>query len=197
MAQRDWNVTLDRWAYLRMFELNVPFYWCGTRPIMGKRNKGGPYSTSYWVNQEDVLRACKKRVQNFFVYCLTRSKEDPMKFLDAGPQELPGGRRQMWCTGPLCHVAGRQIYQRGPKDFVALRPAEAARAGLADKRVDLYDFAPVAARVKEAPFVLTLLDEPQNAEPNALAFRRLDKNNSYQPIMESVLTNLMASLGRQ
>ncbi len=76
VAQDDWNVKLDRWAYFRMFDVGVPFYWCSTRPIM-KADKGGPFSTSYWADQDKVLRACPLPVQNFFVYCLTKSKADP------------------------------------------------------------------------------------------------------------------------
>ena len=201
MAQDDWNVKLDRWAYFRMFDVGVPFYWCSTRPIM-KADKGGPFSTSYWADQDKVLRACPLPVQNFFVYCLTKSKADPMAFLSSGPHELPDGnllfpgrRRRMWCTGPLCHAAGSGIYRRGEGDFVALTPTDAARAGLAAERVDLFDFVPVAAKPKQAPLVLTLDYEPATAEPNAVAFRRLDKNESYRTIMESVLMNLLASLG--
>ena len=162
VAQDDWNVKLDRWAYFRMFDVGVSFYWCSTRRIM-KADKGGPFSTSYWADQDKVLRACPPPVQNFFVYCLTKSKADPMAFLSSGPHELPDGnllfpgrRRRMWCTGPLCHAAGRGIYRRGEGDFVALTPTDAARAGLAAERVDLFDFVPVAAKPKRAPLVLPL-----------------------------------------
>ena len=51
----------------------------------------------------------------------------------------------MWCTAPLFHAAGRKIYQRGEKDFVALSPPAAEKAGLADKVVRVFDFEPMRA----------------------------------------------------
>ncbi len=58
---------------------------------------------------------------------------------------MPTGPREMWCTAPLFHAAGRKIYQRGEKDFVALSPPAAEKAGLADKVVRVFDFEPMRA----------------------------------------------------
>ena len=111
-GQYDYNSKLDSWAYFRLFEAGVPFYWCTTRPKMTEEKMEGPYSTNYLADQGKVLPPLSRPMQNFFVYCLTRSTADPLAFLDSGPNPLPGGPRHMWCTGPLCHAAGRSIYQR-------------------------------------------------------------------------------------
>jgi hypothetical protein len=197
VPQKDWNVMLDPWAYFRMFDTGVPFYWGSTRPSVKSQSRGGTYSTSYWADQDKVIGACALPVRNYFVHGLTRSTTDPLEFLKSGPHPWPGGQRAMWCTAQLCHAAGRSIYQRGPGDYAALSPADAAAAGLADKRVDLFDFVPVSARAVDAPKVLAIEIQPASAKPNALLFRRLDKDDSYHAIMDRVLTNLLATLGRQ
>jgi hypothetical protein len=140
--QSDYNVGLDVQGYLRMFESGLPVYWC---PCFGKNG----FQTVYVVDQPTLLGACTRQVQNYFVYCLTNSKEDPIAFLNSGPHMLPTGDRGMYCTGPLFHAAGRRIYQRGSDDFIALPPAEAEKLGLAHKVVRAFDFVPMRARVED------------------------------------------------
>lgn len=202
-AQFDYNSRLDPWAYFRLFEIGVPFFWCTTRPKMTEEKIEGPYSTNYLADQGKVLPALSRQVQNFFVYCLTRSTADPLAFLDSGPHPLPGGPRHMWSTGPLCHAAGRNIYQRSQGDFVVLRPDDAARAGLAEKRTSVFEFVPMAVKLKSkepkagqfGPYYTFLIQQnPDTTAPNALGFHRLVEGAAYRQIMESVLTNLLAEL---
>jgi hypothetical protein len=65
-----------------LLESGLPVYWC---PCFGRDG----YQTFYKADQAKVVGACAARVQNFFVYCLHRSQEDPLSFLDAGPKPLP------------------------------------------------------------------------------------------------------------
>ena len=143
--QDEWNVTLDPAAYLRLFESGLPLYWC---PCFGKEG----YGTLFVADQATVVGACGPAVQNFFVYCLQRAKDDPVAFLRAGPHPVPTGPRNMWCTAPLLHAAGRKIYARGTDDFVALAPAAAEQAGLASRAVDAFQFVPIRAHL-DAPAV--------------------------------------------
>jgi hypothetical protein len=137
--QDECNVGYDPTAYLRVFQSGLPLYWC---PCFGK----GGFETLYTADQTVVVGACSKPVQNFFVYCLTKATANPIEFLAGAPHPLPTGGRAMWCTAPMFHAAGRNIYQRGPADFVALRPAAAAKAGLKDKEVDVFRFVPMRVR---------------------------------------------------
>jgi len=139
-AQNECNVSYDPEAYLRIFESGLPLYWC---PCFGSDG----YETLYTVDQPTVVGACAQAVQNYFVYCLTRSNADPIAFLASGPHLLARGGRSMWCTAPFFHAAGRKIYQRGPDDFVALPPAEAEKAGLSGKEVEAFRFVPMRATV--------------------------------------------------
>jgi len=185
--QDEFNVTCDPVAYLRVFETGLPLYWC---PCFGKDG----YETHYVADQTVVVGACAPRLRNYFVYCLTRSSEDPLAFLDSGPHLLPAGPRHMWCTAPMFHAAGRRIYERGPNDYIALPPAAAAEAGLAAKEIDIYRFVPVRATVDDGPSGASLHVEIDPAEPNAQVFRRTDER--YGKILESCLKNLLAGLGR-
>jgi len=142
--QKEWNVTLDPTAYLRIFESGLPLYWC---PCYGEQG----CQTYFDADQTAVVGACTPAVQNFFVYCLDKSPEDPVAFLRSGPHPLPTGPRKMWCTGPLYHAAGRGVYERGTGDFVALTPDQARQAGLAGNRLTAFQFSPVRVTVEESP----------------------------------------------
>jgi hypothetical protein len=183
--QEECNVGYDPAAYLRMFESGLPLYWC---PCFGKDG----YQTLYQADQAAVVGACGRPVQNYFVYCLTKSTADPMAFLAGGPHPLPKGPRAMWCTAPMFHAAGRRVYQRGADDFVALSPDDAKKRGLAGKETDVFGFVPMRAAVDGGKGGLRV--EVRPAQPNGLVFRSTDPR--YKRIMASCLKNLLAELGR-
>lgn len=105
---QEHNVRLDPQAYVRILSADLPVYWV---PCFG-----GDGFYSFWsFTQADVLDACPRPVQNFFVYCLTRAEakqRHPIQSLadpvasDAKRKIWPG-RRNMWCTGAFLHAAGR------------------------------------------------------------------------------------------
>ena len=130
-------------------------------------------------------------MQNYFVYCFTQSKDDPIGFLSGGPHPVPNGPRTMWCTAPMFHAAGRSIYQRGADDFVALTPAAAEKAGLAGKAVNAFSFLPVRVDTSKFPVLRVTLNP---AHTNTFVFRVTDPR--YQQILASCLKNLLAELGR-
>lgn len=203
VSQIDFNVELDPIAFFRLFETGVPVYWCSTRPKMSERAPGGPYSTNFWIHEQRIIRAGTPQVQNFFVYCLTFSKEDPIRFLDSGFQKIPmarafagDGGRFIWCTAPFCHAAGRNIYRKGIADFHALQPEEAERLGIADAKIDLFDFVPASVKTKELHKSLEIDVKGAPADSPVKVFHRPVTDTDYRSVMESVLTNLTAELGR-
>jgi len=164
-VQDEWNVKLDPEAYLRIFASGLPLYWC---PCFGRDG----YQTYFVVDQRTVVAACQPALQNFFVYCLTKSSQDPLAFLSSTGNPLPEGPRNMWCTGPLYHAAGRRIYQRGPDDFVALPPARAQQLGLVAQEVAAFAFQPMRATVvDQKPAAVPALAEPA---PDAASAAFLD-----------------------
>ncbi len=193
--QNEYNVSLSPLAYLRLLESGLPVYWC---PCFGKDG----YGTYYEADQPTVVGACTQPVQNYFVYCLTKSKEDPIAFLDSGPHPLPTGRRAMWCTAPMLHAAGRKIYQRGPDDFVALTPHNAEQAGLAGKAVDAFQFVPVRVHAERLPASGESHGQPvglklgSDLNPAQAASNRIFRATDprYGKILASCLKNLLAEL---
>jgi hypothetical protein len=186
--QQEWNVGLDPHAYARVFELGVPLYWC---PCFGKDG----YLTHFVADQAAVIGACPPRLQNYFVYALSKSQAEPIAFLRSGPHPLPGGPRAMWCTAPLFHAAGRGIYQRGPGEFVALSAAEAGRMGLAAGEVKVYEFVPVRVAVEPGskPPMPRIVSEPKTRLPNVYVFHVTDAR--YPAVLGSCLKNHLARLG--
>jgi hypothetical protein len=180
--QNEWNVGLDPLAYRCVLTAGLPLCWC---PCFGKDG----YQTLYVADQSRVVGACTAPVQNFFVYCLTKSKAEPLEFLNTGPHPLPAGPRKMWCTAPLLHAAGRRVYERGSEEFVALPTAAAANAGLAGKEVALFDFVPMRAEAADDGGLRVALDPPN---PNGRVFRATHPR--YQPILAACLKNLLAEL---
>jgi hypothetical protein len=187
--QQEYNVGLDPQAYARIFELGVPLYWC---PCFGKEG----YLTHFVADQAAVIGACQPRVQNYFVYCLSQSKAEPIAFLTSGPHPVPGGQRDMWCTAPLFHAAGRGIYQRGPGDFVALSAAEAGQAGLTAGEVKVFQFVPARVAVQATPKAgpPQIVSELNPRQPNAYVFHITDAR--YPAVLASCLKNHLARLGR-
>lgn len=145
--QAEHNVNLDALSYQRAFEMDVPLFWC---PCYGKDG----YATHFVVDQPTVVGACTPRIQNFFVYCLTKSRSDPIAFLDSGPHPLPRGPRNMWCTAPFFHAAGRVVCELADGGFAALPPAEGQKA------VTPYAFVPIRVTVADGKAAAARLDEP-------------------------------------
>lgn len=166
-TQNEWNVKLDPQAYQRVFESGLPLYWC---PCFGRDG----YQTYFVADQRIVVGACSVPLQNFFVYCLTKSPQEPLAFLASTGHALPEGPRNMWCTGPFYHAAGRRIYQRGPDDFLALTTSQAQSQGLQDSEVAAFKFQPFRARIGDPPPVVdAVLGEPA-AGQTAAAFLAAD-----------------------
>jgi hypothetical protein len=194
--QSEYNVGLCPLSYLRLLESDLPVYWC---PCFGKDG----YQTFYKMDQAQVVGACAQPVRNYFVYCLSKSQEDPLAFLAAGPKALPAGPRNMWCTAPMLHAAGRKVYQRGTNDFVALTPREAEKGGLQGKAVDAFQFLPVRVGVEGLPSPGTKEKQPAPPRlgarwdsPRATTFVFRSTDRRYEPILASCLKNLLAGLGR-
>lgn len=150
-GQTQWehNVQQAPVSYFRLFDTGLPIYWC---PCWGAASPADrvaasqrfpTWGTYYRADQTDVVGACSPSVRNYFVYCLTRSKAEPIGFLSSGTHPLPTGIRQMWCTAPMIHAAGWHVYALEPGQFAALSPERAEARGLDDKRVATFDFIPV------------------------------------------------------
>jgi len=104
------NVSLDPAAYAAMFALPCPLYWLPCAET--KRWGTSAYGSFYSFRQADVLSALSPRLQNYFLYALSRSPDpawlsalsrpvDEALLAAFGAQE-----RGMYCTAGILHAAG-------------------------------------------------------------------------------------------
>ncbi|MCL2348884.1 MAG: hypothetical protein FWC50_11575 [Planctomycetaceae bacterium] len=149
--QTEWNVALDPNAYVGLMSSGLPIYWCpcftGVYQLSspGDVTSGKAYCTYYVVpNQAELLAASRNMVKNYFAYALNQLQEPPLEFLQKEPPALPETPRNMWCTAPFLHAAGRKIYQTEDRRWIACSPENAKE--LEGRAIEVFRFEPV--RVK-------------------------------------------------
>jgi hypothetical protein len=105
---KEWNVDLDRYAYVRIMTSELSVYWV---PCFGADG----YQSKWSFRQGDVLDSVSLQRQNYFVYALTKAspkERDPIETLtepipDAVRKKIWAEQRNMWCTAAFLHAAGR------------------------------------------------------------------------------------------
>lgn len=198
-TEYEYNVQLDPQSYVRILQSGLPIYWCPC--FEGGLWKRGAHATFWQFTQRDVLETAPPRLQNWFIYALTKPKDaDPIAYLSA-PQQAESRaavwamRRNMWSTAALLHAAGRQIYQRADGTFVPLSPQEAARQGIADRKVQAFRFDPVAVDVaSNQNGKISLKVDLASSKPTMQVFRITDPR--YEQIMTDCLKHLFSTLGK-
>jgi hypothetical protein len=148
--QDEWNVKLDPNAYLCLLTSDLPICWCPCFPrghyVQAVRedieeNNAITYNTCFIIpNQAEWLKNVSVRLQNYFNYALTASTEDPIQYLERSPGEISNKPRNMWCTGPFIHAAGRRIYTGQGGGYIACSLQEAQKKGISDKEVKVFSF---------------------------------------------------------
>lgn len=191
----EYNVNLDRHAYVCVMQSGLPIYWCPC--FDGTTRERGAHGTYWKFDQWRVLETAPQGLQSWFIFALTKPKgADPIAFLSA-PQD-PAARakvwkmsRNMWCTAPFLHAAGRRVYLRSQRDYVALPPLEAQQSGLAEREVNVFDFVPMRVAVtsdQEGAICVDLTTAP--AEPNGYIFQC--NAADYDQVLTACLKNLFA-----
>jgi hypothetical protein len=194
----EYNVNLDRHAYVRIMQSGLPIYWCPC--FHGTIWERGVHGTYWKFEQRAVLETAPQGLQNWLIFALTKPKGvDPIQFL-SGPQDsavraqvwkMP---RNMWCTAPFLHAAGRRVYMRSEGDYVALPPPEAQQSGLSDKEVNVFDFVPMRVTVKgDSEGTISVDLRTDVAEPNGYVFQGISAD--YDRILTACLKNLLAGFG--
>ncbi|MBN2133832.1 MAG: nucleoside hydrolase [Sedimentisphaerales bacterium] len=195
--RNEYNVGLDRGAYVRIMQSDLPVYWCPC--FDGGAMKRGLHGTYWKFEQGQVLQAAPAPLQNWFLYALTKpAGADPIGFLSK-PQdptvraEVWKTPRNMWCTAPLLHAAGRRVYERSEADYIALPPAEARLAGLSGKEVKLFDFVPMKVAVGTGEKNVVRVDLTTDVQKsNAYVFQSTPAD--YDKVLTSCLKHLFADL---
>ena len=202
--QTEWNVTLDPYAYAGLMMSGLPIYWCpcftDTYTICTPEEiaAGKAFYTYYLVpNQAELLASASKPVKNYFGYALYGLREEPLGYLNREPLLLPEGERNMWCTGPFLHAAGREIYQTQNGQWIACTPEKAKTMGITSPPVEVFHFEPVHVKYqmkdvkgKQLPEFL----DADHADPTAPVQVFRYTNPDYNAIMASVLAGILETL---
>lgn len=180
----EWNVHLDRKAYVGLMRSGLPIYWCPCLPVNENR------STHWKFKHGEVLEGVPPTLLNWFIYALQvpRPHElDPTKALtmDLRPWRhiLMSLERNMWCTGSLIHAAGRSIYRVGDQ-WVA-----AASGPRGTKPVKVFTFVPVHVEITDEDKGYTKWSE-DTLSPNMHVYKIIDPNN-HEPVLKSCLRCLL------
>jgi hypothetical protein len=188
---QEYNVGLDPQAYVCVMRSGLDVYWCpcfdgGVR----KRDRG--YATYWQFVHKDVLETAPTGLQNWFIYALVKPDADPIAFLwqpqdEATRRRVWSMRRNMWCTAPLLHGAGRRVVETSPGRWVA-EPA----GSRAQKDDTPFAFVPARVSVDDSARATLHLGESTEGRP-CHVFKILDEAR-YDRIMTSCLRELFAGL---
>jgi hypothetical protein len=193
----EWNTMLDPQAYIRLMRSDLPVYWCpcigggGTPDGSPGQQQFRDYQTYWKFRQADVFDALPASLQNFFLYALGRkvvSLEDPIAYLTRTPEpELKqkewAKTREMWCTGPMIHAAGRQFCRQGDAWAALAAPVPGFQLS------PLFDFIPVRVTIDRD---LRTTMKPVSDGPFKV-FHILDQKN-YEKALVSSLRRLLAEM---
>jgi hypothetical protein len=191
----EYNVNLDRNAYVCVMNSGLPVYWCPC--FDGGIWDRGRFGTYWKFQQSQVLEHVPRRLQNWFIYALTKPPvADPIAFLSQPQQRETRDQvwkipRNMWCTAPFLHAAGRRVYAPPGGEYVSLSSAIARQWGIVDHEVDAWDFVPmqVAARRDSDGEVFVKMDLSSD-KPNGRVFRSHIEN--YDDVLTACLRQLLA-----
>jgi hypothetical protein len=93
-----------------------------------QKQSNSVYSTYWQFRQADVLETAPRSLQYFFIYALQRPSPHELDPMEALKMDLrPWHRlvwemdRNMWCTGPFLHAAGRLALTEKLFTFVPAR----------------------------------------------------------------------------
>lgn len=111
----EYNVRLHPEAYATVFTAPCPVFWSPCySTITPEREEGGPWGSVYCITQRELLEKLPPRMQNYFLYMLTKST-DPryLRALDyevdaAALREHGANMRRLWSTAALLTLGGEK-----------------------------------------------------------------------------------------
>jgi hypothetical protein len=200
--QREHNAGLDPNAYICLLESDLPIYWLPCMPrgeykpatkedILEKNDN--TYNTFYVIhNQAEFLQNTTDRLRNFINYALTRSREDPMQYLERTPKEVTTSKRWMWSTAAFTHAAGWKFYADQDGGYRACSPQEAKKLGISNKEVKVFAFDPIrlSQAIDSSSQKLPVLQGDLNVKKSTTQiFHYIHPN--YNEIMVSALSTIL------
>ena len=119
----EYNVGLDKNAYIRIMNSGLPIYWVPCFDGGLWQNNG---RASYWkASHKDLLGRVSDRVMNYFIYALLKKNDNNrIQYLDNeisknDKKKILSMNRNLWCTAIFAHIAGRRYIRQGNK-FISI-----------------------------------------------------------------------------
>jgi hypothetical protein len=185
----EYNVELDPKAYAGLLRSGLPIYLCCCLPM----RRGVPqaeFSTWWQFRQSDVLETAPKGLQAYFIYGLQRPSPEEVDPIKALTMDLRPWRRlvwemdrNMWCTAPFLHAAGRTVCKFNGSWFCAQPSPAGAQLD------NLFTFVPARVEVDDSGKTKKLLNDPN---PNVQLFK-VTAQDSYAAAMRDCLRELLCS----
>ena len=189
----EYNVGLDKHAYIRIMNSGLPVYWIPCFDGGVWRNKG---RASYWkASHKDLLANVSDRVMNYFVCALLKKDEkEPLKFLDNIINSDDKGRvlsmnRNLWCSAVFPYIAGRTYLREGNK-FTAIPNKASYRKG---RQIRPFSFEQVSVFVDENADVFY----EHTDRTKKLRQFRIMQPDIYAEVMTSVTAQLLLHLDKK
>jgi len=118
-SQFEYNVTLDKHAFVAIFDLPCPVYWMPCFEDMENRRQqdAREHGTHYKFRQSEILPHVSDVVRKYFAYMFGRYTDHKwLQYLREPVDEtllskFASADRHMWCTGGFLHaVPPRQAH---------------------------------------------------------------------------------------
>ena len=190
-GQREWNVDLDRHAFVRIMQSGLPICWV---PCFGPKR----YASLWKFRHREVLATAPMPFQNFFIYALLKkppAELDPVEALTSGLKAAEkdavwNAERNMWCTAAFFHAAGRTLVKTRDRGWVAVRERVATRPTTSPAVVSFEKL-----RIRIDADGTTRID-PTNGNVEILTFCR-DEGQTYDEAMRDALRNLFLDMAHR
>jgi hypothetical protein len=181
----EYNVGLDKNAYIRIMNSGLPVYWVPCFDGGLWQNNG---RASYWkASHNDLLGRVSDKVMNYFIYALLKkNEENPVQYLGNeidrdDKKKVLSLNRNLWCTAVFAHIAGRRFIRQG-NEFISI-PMNA----LYNKEQEIKPF-----RFDE---VLVFVDEQANVSYEQTG--RANKIRQFHVLTPDIYTEVMTSVTAQ
>jgi NADH-quinone oxidoreductase subunit N len=188
----EYNVDLDRNAYIGLMRSGLPVYWVPCFDGGLWQNRG---HASFWkAKHSDVLSAASPALVQYFIYALEKEKADPIQFISVPPDPvrkaaLLADERNFWCTAIFGTMSGRRIFTNG-RTWISRPPNWRPPASETWSEVTLFDFEEVSLRISDE----VRIDYSPGAGSTRLHRFKVVGASDYPRAMTAVTAELLSSL---
>ena len=186
----EWNVGLDRMAYIDLWRSGLPIHWYPCANEKGAFDEAHQRGTYWRATHGELLHDIPAQLEAWFRYALTGSNRgDILHALDEGGkgyvwENILHEKRNMWSTASLIAGAGRMLARTpGGWRFVASNEAQ-------DSECWPMSLEPIAAGISDAGVV----DWQPSTEPAVHRIFKRQEGRGYGAAMTEALNALLRAM---